>query len=177
MSTIGDAKVITSIYNIFVEDSAKIAGGYVRDTLLGRDPKDVDIIVEFQDERDIKEAYILANRLGYDVYDYGDCYVSQQEAEHNDDVVKVLQLSKQPNRFETITKIDIVFVQTTVMGHIESFQCSLSKAWLQGNVMRRHEDFHASVENKTLYFTKTATREYVERMISYFPEYKQETYA
>jgi hypothetical protein len=179
MSEIKDAKIIASIYNVFVEGSAKVAGGYVRDLILARKPNDIDVIIQYTNDRDYDEARILANRLGYDLMDYGSDYSDQnrigvtpeeERTEQDLDVRRVFKLSK---LFSPLT-IDLVFVNCTVQERISRFPCSISKAWLEGSVVHTSSDFRKSVQEKVLYFTPTATHEYVNKMTTYFPEYKQE---
>lgn len=172
---IKDAKLITSIFNTFKEGSAIIAGGYPRDLQLGRTPKDIDILVEWESKLDYDELTILADRLGYLCRDYSDRYADNVD----DRLRRVVSLIPKLERgqFEENVVIDVLFLNCPVFEGISKFPCTLSEIWLtaHGDVEFSYA-FSIAVLKKVLYFRNTGCEytEYEERMKSYFPDYRVE---
>lgn len=172
---IKDAKLITSIFNTFKEGSAIIAGGYPRDLQLGREPKDIDILVEWTSKLDYDELTILADRLGYSCRDYSDRY-----DDHEDDQLRrVVSLIPKWERgqFEENVVIDVIFLNCPVFERISKFPCTLSEIWLTANGdVEFSYDFSVAVLKKVLHFRYNSAEydEYEARMKSYFPDYRVE---
>jgi hypothetical protein len=162
-----DALLISNTYNLFTPNSSVIAGGFLRDWDLGRTPKDIDVLIEYQDKTCISEALLLADRLGYTVIDHGEMY--PEDGSQN--LRLVLRLEKEGH-----LSIDLIFLNCSVMARIEEFSCALSQIWWDNTlgVVCRKSTYNFSYRNKKLVFSSTLTQEYKERMISYFPDYTVE---
>lgn len=161
---IKDAQLITSIFNIYKEGSACIAGGYLRDVYIGREPKDIDILVQYESDADYKEVEILADRLGYDLKDYSDQYGSVDTEGQLRNVFTLMKYDK--------PCIDIIFLNCTVQERIENFPCSISKIWLDGSKLVLHKEFEETIDIQTMTFRSDVTPEYEARLRGYFPQYK-----
>lgn len=172
---IKDAKLITSIFNTFKEGSAIIAGGYPHDLQLGREPKDIDILVEWESKLDYNELAVLADRLGYSCRDYSDRYSDDVDGQLRRVVSLIPKLER--GQFEENVVIDVIFLNCPVFERISKFPCTLSEAWLteSGDVNFSY-DFSVAVLKKVLYFRHNSTEydEYEERMKSYFQDYRVE---
>lgn len=169
-----DAKLITSIFNTFKEGSAIIAGGYPRDLQLGREPKDIDILVEWENKLDYDELTILADRLGYLCRDYSDRY-DDHEDEQLRRVVSLIPKVEQ-GQFDEVVAIDVIFLNCTVFERIYNFPCTISEVWLVGDGVAFSNAFCRAVTKKVLYFRHNSAEydEYEARMKSYFPDYRVE---
>jgi hypothetical protein len=159
------AKVIANIFNIFVPNSAAIAGGYVRDTVSGlKEPKDIDILVQFTGKSDFEELDILARRLGYEVFWHGKNYGGSYSAtDTTGDIEKVARLTKRGEM-----DIDVIFVRCTVQQRIDDFPCNASKFWLDGDTVKARPEAEQWLKDGRLEFYLSATKEYKERMYNYF---------
>lgn len=168
-----DAKLITSIFNTFKEGSAIIAGGYPRDLQLGREPKDIDILVEWESKLDYDELRILADRLGYVVHDHTERYGDDEHGQMR--CVMTLEPIFDVDHFADGVMIDVIFLNCPVRERINNFPCTLSEAWLTtgGGVACSYE-FHKAVLNKVMKFSVDCPAKYIERMKSYFPDYRVE---
>lgn len=167
-----DAKLITSIFNTFKEGSAIIAGGYPRDLQLGRTPKDIDILVEWESKLDYDELTILADRLGYLCRGYSDRY-DDHEDEQLRRVVSLIPKVEQ-GQFDEVVAIDVIFLNCPVFERIYNFPCTLSEAWLEGDKVECSSAFNKAVCSKVLYFRHNSAEydEYEARMKSYFQDYE-----
>lgn len=171
MSVFKDANFIVSIFNVFSEGSAVIAGGAVRDMQVGRTPKDVDIIIRYEDDKDIAEGRILADRLGYSVTRYNH-YVYNPDTDY--------QLESNPSseflhcvlKLESGDKeIDLIFVKTDPIEHIKKFPANSSMVWLDNGEVKYLPPFNDFMLSNTIYVLNPY-EEYAERMSKYFPEHK-----
>ncbi|AUR95258.1 nucleotidyltransferase [Vibrio phage 1.204.O._10N.222.46.F12] len=159
------AKFICSIFNTFKPGSAVIAGGYVRDLVTGRSPKDIDILVEFGSTADYAEVGILADRLGYTVQDHSFGSSGNYEDDEDSELRRVITLHK-PNELT----IDILFLNVTCMERIDNFPCNASMFWLDGDDIRKTDQAKEWLATNKLQFYKLATTAYIQRMENYFPE-------
>ena len=172
---IKDAKLITSIFNTFKEGSAIIAGGYPRDLQLGREPKDIDILVEWESKLDYDELRILADRLGYVVHDHSERYGDDEHGQMR--CVMTLEPMFDEDHFAEGVMIDVIFLNCPVFERISKLPCTLSEAWLtESGDVNFSCDFSVAVLNKVLYFRHSNAEydEYEARMKSYFPDYRVE---
>jgi hypothetical protein len=156
-----DAKTIAMVFNTFVPNSALIAGGSIRDLLTERDPKDIDILVQWFDERDDQELLILADRLGYDTVDCSGTYDVQDIG----DLRKVVKLTKDGEM-----PIDVIFLNCTPKERVKAFPCTASEVWLNGDTIESTSAFNEFVESRVLLFKYNASKEYINRMVHYYPQ-------
>lgn len=156
-----DAQIIASVFNTFQEGSALIAGGYIRDLVLGRKPKDIDILVHWQDANDDREIEILANRLGYSILNCAEGY-GQSETDNLRCVYKLTKIGELP--------IDVIFLNCTPMERIKNFPCNASMVWTDGTSVRHLPSFEQFRNTGVLEFYETCTEEYAARMHTYFPK-------
>lgn len=169
MDNFRDAKIISGMFNTFTQGSSIIAGGYLRDNHLGRLPKDIDILVEWESKADYNEAYILADRLGYVVKDYSEGYGYQEDT----DLRCVFKLVSN-DLWDGRLPIDIIFTNVPVLTRVKNFPVTLSQIWYDGTQVHRSEAFDKAVATKTLCFGEQVKEDYYNRMMSYFPDYKVE---
>ncbi len=161
------AKVIAAIFNTYNPDSARICGGYLRDVLTGREPKDIDVIVQHTDSSDVREIRILADRLGCKVTDTHSSY-----GEYSDDCgacgdfVGVVKLHHE----KTNMAIDVILTKPTPAERIEIFPANSSRVWLEGDKLCYTDDFAQFVEDHKLVFTDNAPQGYIDRMNKYYPQ-------
>lgn len=169
-----DAKLITSIFNTFKEGSAIIAGGYPRDLQLGREPKDIDILVEWESKLDYDELTILADRLGYTCRDYSDRYDDHEDGQ----LRRVVSLipTFELGQSEARVVIDVIFLNCPVFERIYNFPCTISEVWLVGDGVAFSSAFCSAITEKVLCFRHNSAEydEYEERIKSYFPDYRVE---
>lgn len=165
MQRLKDAKLIVSIFNTFVPNCACIVGGFLRDIELGREPKDIDILIEYNGEADYREVAILADRLGYSLRDHSANYAVDEVYS----LRNVYTLTK-----DGCLNIDVIFINNTIAERIKEFPCGLSQIWLEGHWIKRTDKFNYGYRNKILQFTEDAPNEYVQRMQEYFPNYEVE---
>ena len=159
-----DAKLIVSIFNTFVPNCAAIAGGYIRDVETGREPRDIDIIVEFEDQRDFAEATLLADRLGYSSQVYHACAEYPNTARTGASV-GVVKLHKH-NQLD----IDIIFKSVSVKRAIEDFPCNAVKVYLDGDTTITTEEYREFCKTRKLIFHPDAPQAYKDKLISYYPQ-------
>ena len=165
--SIQTAKIIATVFNTFVPNSAAIAGGYVRDTFSGlKKPKDIDIIVEFHDYHDYQELHILANRFGYKTLVHGDSRYSSGRGDTIGQLPKVITLSKAGE-----LNIDVIFCNCSVQELIDNFPCNASMFWLDGDIVRARPEAQEWFEDGRLKFYPGATEAYKKRMYDYFGSY------
>lgn len=167
-----DAKLITSIFNTFKEGSAIIAGGYPRDLQLGREPRDIDILIEWESELDYDELRILADRLGYVVHDHSARYGDDEHGQMR--CVMTLEPMFDKDHFAEGVMIDVIFLNCPVFERIDNFPCNLSKVWLVGDKVIESGHFTDGNRCKVMKFSVDCPAKYVERMKSYFPDYRVE---
>lgn len=166
MNRLKDAMTIAMVYNVFVEGSACIAGGCLRDMAIGsKEPKDIDLLIEWEGKVDYDELYIMADRLGYAVMFHGEDYGDMEDQ----NLRTVFTLTK-----EGELPIDVLFLNCSTDTYIENFSCGISKIWLLGKTLCKHADFRHAISNEVLQFTGNVSESYRERMIRYFPTYKAE---
>lgn len=169
---IKDAKLITSIFNTFKEGSAIIAGGYPRDLQLGREPRDIDILVEWESKLDYDELTILADSLGYSCRDYSNRYSDDIGGQLRRVVSLIPKLER--GQFEENVVIDVIFLNCPVFERIDNFPSNLSKVWLVENTVIESGHFTDGKRCKVLKFSGDCPEEYITRMRSYFPDYRVE---
>ena len=155
-----DAKTIAMVYNVFKKDSAVIAGGCLRDIDTGREPKDIDILIEYESDADYREASMLANRLGYKLKE-NNTYGPEGENQLRF-VIKMVHETKKP--------IDLIFLNCPVQERIDNFPCNASQVWLYKGTVCSTEEYDQFLITNKLEFYKSATKEYKERMLNYYPQ-------
>ncbi len=164
-----DARNITSIFNTFNEGHALIAGGAVRDIILKRVPKDIDILIHRVDDTCYREIEILADRMGYSWKLALDCgYIPPDTSE--DPLLCVYKLTK-----EGFTDIDVIFLDCPPMERVYQFPCNLSQIYLRGRKVIETCAFLGAVASRTIiYNTDTVRPNYLSKMKDYFPDWKHE---
>lgn len=150
-----DAKTIAMVYNVFAHDSARIAGGCLRDLYCGKPVKDVDILVEWESQADYRELEIMADRLGYTWRNYQEEYGCHEDGQ----LRSVYTLTKDGH-----LPIDIIFLNCSVQERIEQFPVNASMIWLEGDRLVTHEKFDSFYASGELEFTDTAPEEYIRRI-------------
>ncbi len=161
------ARQIVRIFNTFSEGSARISGGYLRDLLTLREPKDIDILVQYTSVRDLQELRMLTHRCGFTLksthrtyHDYSnDCGAPN-------DLVGVVKLQ---HKMTDLT-IDVIFARATPAERIAIFPANSSRVWLEDNRLCYSDDFKQFLVDRELVFTDDAPQEYVDRLRAYYPQ-------
>lgn len=157
------AKRIVGIFNCYKSNTATITGGYLRDLMTGREPKDIDILIRWFSELDFEEIRVLARRFGYSVEEFPSYGTDTPVPE----VLAVFKLTKYGE-----LPIDIIFTKDSLPNHISKFPCSASQVWFEEGYIKSTDSFNHFLDSKVLIFTKYASEEYKERIMSYYPDYK-----
>ena len=163
MNTYETAQRIVGIFNVFLDGSAALAGGCVRDRVLGIEPKDYDVFIEYTDKNDLKELNILADRMGWNI----DTETTEYEEDTTGRVKMIVALTKLGYQ-----KIDIIFTNWTLRNCIEAFPSSISQAWEVGGVVNTTPAFDRTIETNTIVFTNGKECKHVQKVLDYFPTYK-----
>ena len=156
--------LISDVFNLSREGKSLVAGGYLRDIDLGREPKDVDVLIEYEDDLDLKEAEIQARFHGYDISRVGGNY-----GEIGKDLHRVFKLRK-----EGELKIDLVFLNQPVLTRFYDFPCNMCMIYRHGETgeIVTSEDYDYGKLNKMVVYNPTTTREnYHKKMLEYFPDW------
>lgn len=161
-----DALLICAVYNTFKKGSAAIAGGCIRDWELGREVRDIDIIVEFEGEADIREAHILADRLGYSAITYHNHPEYRTRDSNTEAIVKLVHTSK--------LGIDVIFKTCSVQRAVQDFPCNAVKVYLEetlgGLKTITTPEYLEFCRTKVLHFHEDAPEEYKAKLLGYFPQ-------
>jgi hypothetical protein len=155
---------ISDIFNVYKEGSSYIAGGYLRDMDLGREPKDVDVLVEYGSDKDLEEGIRLADRFGYTCERVGGNY-----GEIGKDLHTVFALEK-PGEL----KIDLVFLNVPCLPRIHDFPCNLCQIYRIGltGIIAKSEEYEEGVASKMIVYNPDQIREnYYNKMLRYFPDW------
>jgi hypothetical protein len=174
-----DAQRIVDVFNAFVgREVATIAGGCVRDYITGiKQPKDIDVIIEYTDYSDYAEIIILAKRLGYHVHD---CSATGYE---DNQIKRVFTLTCMPIPFSNTGKvenghklpIDVIFVSCTVEERIENFTCNISQVCIREGKVYGTDVAKDGLKNRCVVINPNAptfNETYEDRMREYFPDWK-----
>ncbi len=164
MASFGVAKTICGAFNGLREGSSIIAGGCLRDKDLGRDPHDIDLIIEYEDERDIKLAEDFGEAFGYDVTVKGKGYIDKE-------VACVLAFNKKGE-----VPIDVIFLTVPVIERLAIFPCNICKIHTDHTgVIVRHKEYVSGIANKEIIYNEATAREkYVAKMHDYFPDWSHD---
>lgn len=165
MSSYKDACLISDVYNLFSPGSSIVAGGYLRDLDLGRQPKDVDVLIEYADMRDTKEAEIQARTLGYNIKRVTNVYRVAEDG----DLHTILKLEKGGE-----LSIDLIFLNIPVLQRVEEFPCNLCKIYRkEGGEVVRCPDYLEGIANKRIvYYQPSLQTSYLRKMKEYFPDWE-----
>ena len=161
MKRLQDAMTIAMVYNVFTEGSAIIAGGCLRDLETGRDPKDVDILIEWESKADYREAEIMADRLGYTAHHCNETYGDNEDGQLRT-VYKLTKAGKKP--------IDLIFLNCPVMERIENFPCNAAMVWLDKGIIRSNASYGRFMNSGKLEFYDTCLPKYKAKLLSYYPQ-------
>jgi len=164
MSSFNVAKTICGVFNGLRKGSSIIAGGYLRDADLGRKPNDIDLIIEYEDDKDFQVASDFGEAFGYEVTIKGKGYIDRE-------VSCVLALNKKGE-----VPIDVIFLTVPVLERLAIFPCNLCKIHTdEGGVVIRAEDYVSGIKNKEIIYNEVTAREkYVIKMHEYFPDYSHD---
>lgn len=160
-----DAKRIVGVFNVFDKGCAAIAGGCIRDIDTHRTPKDIDIIIHYQDVRDYRELEIQARFLGYECHYHGEGSGRANIDNDDDPIRNVITLRK-----EGKLPIDVIFMDCPVEQAVENFPCNAVMVWLEGNTPKSLPQYDEFIKTTKLVFYKRATDEYKARLNSYYPQ-------
>lgn len=150
---------------------AVIAGGYIRDKILGKESKDIDIFVLAGDKIDSCILGRLEDKLeNYKSWDNLPTKDDKKEGYQGDpDIIEVL------NSTTDDWQIDIIIrKENTIEEVLSHFPCSLSQAYVTYNKgkwgYKVSNYFQEYQTNNLVYFTegKSERAEYKERMINKF---------
>ena len=165
MNSYEAACLISDVYNLFVPGSSIVAGGYLRDLDLGRQPKDVDVLIEFDGDLDFKEAAIQARTLGYSIRFLTRVYGVSSDG----DLHTIIQLEK-----EGELKIDLIFLNIPVLRRVEEFPCNLCKIYRDssGEVVRCPDYVEGITNKRVIYYQPSLRPVYYMKMQEYFPDWE-----
>mgnify|MGYP003639027448 FL=1 len=164
-SILKDAKTIVMVFNVFNKECAAIAGGCLRDLETGREPRDIDIIVQYEDPRDFAEAQIQARFLGYTAT------VFQMHAEYPLEGIcgaAVMGIAKLEH--PTKLPIDIIFRDGPIRQVIEDFPCNAVKVYMVEDDIVQTPEYQEFLDTGKLTFHKGAPEAYKEKLLSYYPQ-------
>jgi len=160
-----DIKKVEEILEYLHDNNVRavVAGGYVRDKVLGRESKDIDIFILAGDKVSQEVLGKIFSLLEYQVKPLS------TSNEGDPDIIKVL------NSTTDDWQIDIIVRKENTIGEVLShFPCSLSQAYATYNKgtweYKVSNYFQEYVNNNLVYFTegKSERAEYKERMINKF---------
>ena len=157
--------LISDVFNLFKVDSSIVAGGYLRDLDLGRTPKDVDVLVEYESDSDYGEVAIQARVHGYSVKMVGNVYDTTSDNELRR-IFKLEKVGELP--------IDVIFLNIPVMDRVADFPCNLSQIYRNscGTVMKTPA-YECGVRDKTVIYNLLTLRpNYEAKLRSYFPDWE-----
>lgn len=136
--------------------NAIVAGGAVRDTLLGRPVKDIDVFHDLvlQNTNDLERVLPRTEA---------------EEIEHRYDSKSVWNLPS--------LNIDFIYVGSFVVDgdfsdyiH-EHFRCNLSKVWYDAGTLHFSPEFIRAVATQTLEFRTGTAQDYIDKICAKYPEF------
>lgn len=164
MGSYNVAKTICGVFNGLRKGSSIIAGGYLRDLDLGRKPKDVDLIIEYEGEEDLALAEKFGKAFGYTSTVKGKGYIDRE-------VKCVLAFEKDGE-----VKIDVIFLTVPVMERLAIFPCNICKIWTdQTGLVEATPEYSKGILNKEIIYNRgTAREKYIDKMHEYFPDWSHD---
>jgi hypothetical protein len=121
-------KMLTAVKEIYEPEMAIVAGGAVRDYVLGLQPKDIDIFIHLKEELPYATLVDLANQLGWNnIQDVGNKYgKSRQSLGHVQFVIKANVFSY---------SVDLCFTTAPSPEElIKAFDWNICQHWYDGQV-------------------------------------------
>lgn len=137
--------------------SAVIAGGFVRDTIFGLDPKDVDIWFDSHNDLQIADQWEwFARRLKADGLkptgiEYS--YNYHEQFDSRDFIAEVLKFTIDGTAFDIINVGENIRIDQDAYGLFEHFDFGICKAALVGSQLSLHPDFVTDLLNRTITLT------------------------
>lgn len=139
-----------------------IAGGYLRDSLLGRPIKDIDLFVDVSKRSSVQVERSLTRLIAQPWY-------TPFDGEYDSSMFHTVGTVKD-------TRINLIIPKTSFEEHFETFDLGLCKIYY--NVVEdklvQHEDFIRDVDNKTLTRLKPINDlcfSHLARVESKYPDY------
>ena len=120
---------VTNLINMITGLTGVLAGGCVRDTLMAREPKDYDFLVEDHDSTDMEVLLQMIEEQGGVIHKtMGDCSFCQEPPQHDGN--NFLTRFKGGVSFTFLDyHIEILFCQHSIKKTIELFDCNLNQVY------------------------------------------------
>lgn len=132
-----------------------VGGGAVRDTLLGREVRDIDVFMDEQLADTNALEQVLPPTDGNEKYD-----------------AKTVWCDKAAGIDFVCVDLDQVSV-TDMQEYVDNyFRCNLSKVYFDGNQLVLTQDFIEAVASQTLRFTPHTSHSYIDKIHAKYPEFK-----
>ena len=149
---------------------AVIAGGFIRDSLLKKPTRDLDILTEITPTN--QQIQALEEHLKTDLYEFSLQEAKEYIAEEGNSFTRTSDIVKLW-KDEGNNVVDLIVVQN-VKQHIREFPDNLSRVWYDKDGLHMMSDFIYGHANKVLRYRKGAPEARLEKLKTKFPDYRVE---
>lgn len=144
---------------------ATIAGGAVRDSVLGKEIADIDIFC-FSSKGKVNASVLETVFPGVQKADASELYEIS-------DINSVYNCSYKGWKVQIIV-LGMIHANDRVINHVEKFPCNISKVWYDGksHTWEAGTSFYTGLAHEILVFDKGASSKYMEKICNKYSEYK-----
>jgi hypothetical protein len=151
-----------------------IAGGAIRDMLLERPIKDIDVLYTMPKVEKTEPNGWLAwdeyKEIDEEIIKKYFTYGQKTAADYEDDTFTITHPHLIWKDDLTNTQIQLIFVQNDPDEYVQEFPCTLSRV-AYGNELSISNEFMYAAENQLLVFTDDCSETYQEKMYAKYPEF------
>lgn len=156
---------IITVYKDIYKQKAVLAGGAVRDQLLGKKVSDYDVFMEvrsFNKERDISELRILLAYEGATNFE-----VTTDESGGTEYPFTLVEATLRGGE-----KVQFILLEATTADEwINTFSVNISKVSWECGEIKKHPDFEEGVKNKKLVFSENTSAAYIKKITEKYSDY------
>lgn len=136
-----------------------VAGGAVRDLLMGRDVKDIDILVEQDTPLSSDQRMQLQSFFDMEFKEYDSEDVENYDDEDRTEFPVAIYVGK---------GVDII-VAVDIFAYIDDFPDDISKAAYDAMGLLIHDEFVTAHETQTMHYRNSAGADRLQRLLAKYP--------